>query len=52
MSILSLLDGVETENDTIPKIPFLIFGEKGGGGGFETIQARYSSKASMGQARH
>ena len=33
MSILSLLDGVEPENDTIPQIPFLIFGEKGKGGG-------------------
>ena len=28
MSILSLLDGEEPENDTIPQIPFLIFGEK------------------------
>ena len=62
MSILSLHDGEEPENDNTShhQIPLFIFGEKGrggggggggGGAGFETIQARYSSKASVGQAR-
>ena len=50
MSILSLHDGVEPENDTTSyhQIPLFIFeegwGGGGGGAGSETIQARYSSK--------